>query len=135
MNSLVVSMMDQLDSNSPPSLHASEKALQGYSYMHHILLFLASKHPRMVTVANARVNKFLKAKDGTSKTFTPNLGEFLPLLRLAQNGWGECKWAYVREGFARNTRWVLKHVAKLDRERRSSPASTKLRTALLLSTL
>ena len=54
MNSLVVSIMNQLESTGTPPLHASEKALQGYAYMHHILLFLASKHPRMAALANER---------------------------------------------------------------------------------
>jgi len=120
MNSLVVSIMNQLElagTNVAPPLHASEKALQGYAYMHHILLFLASKHPRMGAVANARVNRFLQAKDGTHKKFTPSLGELLPLLCLSQQGWDALKWVYVRESLARNTRWVLKHIAQLHRER------------------
>ena len=71
MNSLVVSIMNQLESTGTPPLHASEKALQGYAYMHHMLLFLASKHPRMVTLANEKVNRFIQTEDGTDKKFTP----------------------------------------------------------------
>ena len=119
MNSLVVDIMDQLE-DGPPPLHASEKALQGYAYMHHILLFLASKHPQLAALANAKVNKFLQANNGTHKKITPSLGEFLPLLCLSKKGWDACKWMYVRESLARNTRWVLKHVAQLSRESRTN---------------
>jgi len=117
MNSLVVSIMDQLE-DGPPPLHASEKALQGYAYMHHILLFLASKHPALAAQANSKVKRFLESKNGTHKKVTPSLGDFLPLLCLSQKGWGACKWAYVRESLARNVRWVLKHIAQISRNDR-----------------
>ena len=140
MNSLVVSIMDQLE-DGPPPLHASEKALQGYAYMHHILLFLASKHPGLAALANSKVNRFLESKNGTHKKVTPSLGEFLPLLCLSKKGWDACKWAYVRESLARNVRWVLKHIAQVSRDDRSrvcnsakqkeSEACVALRKAML----
>jgi len=151
MNSLVVSIMDQLtDDNAVPPLHASEKALQGYAYMHHILLFLASKHPSVAALADARVNKFLQDKDGTHKKCTPSLGELLPLLCLSQKGWDSCKQTYLRENIARDVRWVLRQISKTDRENNSyynynrhSERSTakkvrrgkRLRLALLTDTL
>ena len=59
MNSMVVSIMSSSGSASGATgLHASEAALKGYSYLHHMLLFLASKHPKMASLANDRVIRF-----------------------------------------------------------------------------
>jgi hypothetical protein len=55
--------------------HASEKAIESYFHLFHLLLCMATTNPAITTSANAMIQKFISGR--TSKTDCPNLGHLL----------------------------------------------------------
>ena len=105
LNQMTVRLMT-CDDNT--SLHASEKALLGFTSFHHMLLKLASEHPIIQTRAEHWVSEFARSPARRNKLVIHDLGEFLVLLYLCPEGkWEELAAAFIEESFVRNVRWVL----------------------------
>ena len=86
--------------------HASEKAIESYFSLFHLLLCLAVAHPEIVKEANDRVKRFETGY--TSKEDCPNLGHLLTLTLVSDQGLNpSLSLAIIREAVIRNVVWML----------------------------
>ena len=105
LNQMTVSLMSANDSTS---LHASEKALLGFTSFHHLLLKLAADYPIIQERAQHWVDEFSRSRARRSKLVIHDLGEFLVLLYLCPEGsWERLAGAFLQESWLRNVRWML----------------------------
>jgi ubiquitin-protein ligase len=86
--------------------HASEKAVESYYQLYHLLVTLATDNPQIVADASKRIKAFM---DGDrSKTEFPNLGHLLVAMLIADmtmtSGITE---AIIKEAITRNVVWML----------------------------
>jgi len=65
-------------------LHASEKAIESYFHLYHLLLCLAVKDPSIVTGANETIKRFVAGQ--RDKKTVPNLGHLLIMLLISDVG-------------------------------------------------
>jgi len=103
MNTMVVSLMSG-------DLHASESALEGYCGFHRLLLMFAERYPKEIKEqVNELTQRFCSNESNRIKSAIPNLGEFLPLLTLADSiSWDQIVLPYLEENFDRNALWIIK---------------------------
>ncbi|RIB20027.1 hypothetical protein C2G38_1227162 [Gigaspora rosea] len=97
-------------------LKASEKALQGYCLLFHLLIMLSEKYPEIIKEAENKVPKFMNPKEKYErhKYYTRNLGEFMIYLFLCKNmNWLELCPYFLEESLARNIVWFLNKNAGL----------------------
>ena len=84
--------------------HASEKAIDSYFHLFHLLLCLAS--PAVVQSANSTIQAFLSGQ--ISKTTCPNLGHLLIAVLISDTETTqELTMAIVKETITRNVVWML----------------------------
>lgn len=86
--------------------HASEKAVESYIQLYHLLITLATDNPEIAADASRRVKAFV---DGDrSKTSFPNLGHLLVALLIADTATTEdLTVAIIKEAVTRNVVWML----------------------------
>jgi len=86
--------------------HASEKAIESYFHLFHLLLCLATSQPSIIQSANTTLNAFIAGK--TSKKDCPNLGHLLVAALISDV---EMTPAVIRsiikETITRNVVWML----------------------------
>ncbi|KIW19912.1 hypothetical protein PV08_00487 [Exophiala spinifera] len=86
--------------------HASEKAIESYFHIFHLLLCLATTYDSVVQVANRTLENFKKGS--TSKTNCPNLGHLLVASLIADVDLTQhLRIAIIREAVTRNVVWML----------------------------
>ncbi|KAK1528421.1 uncharacterized protein CCOS01_06255 [Colletotrichum costaricense] len=86
--------------------HASEKAIESYFHLFHLLLCLATADPKLVTDANNKIKRFMGGK--TSKISCPNLGHLLVYLLISDFDMTEAmRKAIITEAITRNVVWML----------------------------
>ncbi|OLN81496.1 NEDD8-conjugating enzyme UBC12-like protein 2 [Colletotrichum chlorophyti] len=86
--------------------HASEKAIESYFHLFHILLCLATADHEIVDKANAKIQTFLEGK--TSKVASPNLGHLLVYLLISDVKITErLRKSIITEAITRNVVWML----------------------------
>ena len=115
MNQIIVQLMKTCDDarnmsqRNPSVLQASEKALQGYAHLHHLLLSLCAEQPDIATEAERLLNSFLEEPAARDKIRTPNLGHLLVYLLVAgaSNGWDKLAQPFLREMLVRNVVFLL----------------------------
>ncbi|GBB94308.1 hypothetical protein RclHR1_02330006 [Rhizophagus clarus] len=119
MNTTVVALMKACDESGQSSrskvLKASEKALQGYCLLLHLLLKLSKQFPEIITEAENKVNAFIQP-DGRNrhKTSTPDLGILMIYLFLTKNvSWSGFVSCFLKELLSRNVVWYLSKVPAL----------------------
>jgi ubiquitin-protein ligase len=84
--------------------HASEKAIESYFHLFHILLCLAT--PAVVRSANSTLRAFLSGR--RSKTVCPNLGHLLITVLISDTEMTqELTTAIIKEAVTRNVVWML----------------------------
>ncbi|KAL8846616.1 MAG: hypothetical protein Q9221_008310 [Calogaya cf. arnoldii] len=108
LNDIVVSFSEEAERNDPRSTlaHASEKAVESYFAIFHLLLCLAADDPFMVGKANNKVFHFLSGK--TSKTTCPNLGHLFVATLISDHRLSETlSVAIIKEALLRNVVWML----------------------------
>ncbi|KAL8685143.1 MAG: hypothetical protein Q9224_005944, partial [Gallowayella concinna] len=108
LNDIVVSFSQEAERSDTRSTlsHASEKAVESYFAIYHLLLCLAANNPSMITTANLKVSRFLAG--ATHKTTCPNLGHLLIATLLSDHGLTEpLSIAIIRETVCRNVVWML----------------------------
>jgi len=108
MNDIVVRLSTAADSGFTQSslLHASEKAIESYYHLFHLLLCLATEDPRRVRTVNQTIKDFLDGK--TSKTYVPNLGFLLVTVLISDADMTvDLLMAIIRETVTRNVVWML----------------------------
>lgn len=108
LNDIVVSFSEEAERSNPFSTlaHASEKAVESYFAIYHLLLCLAADNPFMIRKANNKVFHFLSGK--TSKTTCPNLGHLLVATLISDHHLTETlSVAIIKEAILRNVVWML----------------------------
>ncbi|KAH7411182.1 hypothetical protein BKA64DRAFT_375525 [Cadophora sp. MPI-SDFR-AT-0126] len=86
--------------------HASEKAIESYFHLFHLLLCLATENPSIVRAANNKLNAFGRGEN--SKTDCPNLGHLLVAALISDVEMTEKMIkSIVRETMTRNVVWML----------------------------
>ncbi|KAF7858040.1 hypothetical protein EAF04_009396 [Stromatinia cepivora] len=86
--------------------HASEKAIESYFHLFHLLICLAIDDPSIVESANDMIHKFIHGE--TSKSSCPNLGHLLiaSLISNVEVSY-ETMEAMIKEAITRNVVWML----------------------------
>lgn len=108
LNDIVVSFSEEAGCSNPSSTltHASEKAVESYFAIYHLLLCLAADNPSMVRKANHKILHFLSGH--TSKTTCPNLGHLLVATLISDHPLTETlSVAIIKEAILRNVVWML----------------------------
>ena len=86
--------------------HASEKAIESYFHLYHLLLCLATERPKIAQDANAMITDFLAGK--RDKQRVPNLGHLLIMVLISsQDATEELTKAIITEAITRNVVWML----------------------------
>lgn len=86
--------------------HASEKAIESYFSLNHLLLCLATQQDQIVRDANRQLQYFQSGH--TSKESFPNLGQLLVTVLVSDQGLApELTLAIIREAILRNVVWML----------------------------
>jgi len=86
--------------------HASEKAIESYFSIYHLLLCLATEQDQIVRDANRQLQHFLSGH--TSKEKFPNLGQLLVTVLVSDQGLApELTLAIIKEAILRNVVWML----------------------------
>ncbi|CAG8537984.1 5311_t:CDS:2, partial [Scutellospora calospora] len=118
MSTIVVNLMKACDDSGAQSvsnrnlvvLKASEKALQGYCLLLHLLTMLAEKYPEITKEAENKITRFINSEKKVErhKSRTPNLGELMIYLFLCKNVvWSDFCPSFLQELLARNVVWFL----------------------------
>jgi ubiquitin-protein ligase len=119
MNDIVVKLNEQASStaalssnhygsDAPKSTltHASEKAIESYFHLFHLLLCLATAQPSIVAHANGMLHAFMNG--ATSKAACPNLGHLLVAALVSDVEMSESVIkAIIKETITRNVVWML----------------------------
>jgi ubiquitin-protein ligase len=92
--------------------HASDKAIESYFHLFHLLVCLATEDPSIVRSANRLLTLF---RDGhRSKSATPNLGQLIVALLISDvEVTHELRKAIVAEAILRNVVWTLQQRPEL----------------------
>ncbi|KAK7183075.1 hypothetical protein DPSP01_005978 [Paraphaeosphaeria sporulosa] len=112
MNTIVVQFSNDAarswkkpDSRSTLS-HASEKAVEAYFALFHLLLCFATENPITVNHANRMVARFLAGP--RTKTHFPDLGQLLVAALISDTGLTqELTFQIIKEAILRNVVWML----------------------------
>lgn len=110
LNDIVVQFnreAEELSYGSKSTLsHASEKAVESYFALYHLLLCLAVEQPSMVRKANQSIGGFLNG--GRSKGECPNLGLLLVAVLISDHGLTEeLTVGIIKQAVLRNVVWML----------------------------
>lgn len=136
MNNIVVSLMKSCDdvlghqtnggssrSQQTVLLHASERAVNSYCLLFHLLLCLCRSTPAILADANEKVRKFIQVPETRWKSHTPDLGELIVMVNLVlafppvsgtKLSWEILNGPFLEEAITRNVRWVLKDKPDLE---------------------
>jgi ubiquitin-protein ligase len=86
--------------------HASEKAVESYYQLYHLLVTLATDNPGIAAEASRRIKAFVEGD--RSKTEFPNLGHLLVAMLIADvTMTSEITEAIIKEAITRNVVWML----------------------------
>ncbi|KAH6664615.1 hypothetical protein B0J14DRAFT_607363 [Halenospora varia] len=86
--------------------HASEKAIESYFHLFHLLLCMATEQPSIVQSANTKIARFMGGE--TSKEVCPNLGHLLVATLISDYDLSPAVIrAIIKETIIRNSVWVL----------------------------
>ncbi|OCL03023.1 hypothetical protein AOQ84DRAFT_162610, partial [Glonium stellatum] len=86
--------------------HASEKAVEAYFALFHLLLCLATEQPQLTRDANRTLLRFLAGP--TTKAHFPSLGVLLVAVLISDHGLTEAlTLAIIKETILRNVVWML----------------------------
>eukprot|EP01127_Copromyxa_protea_P022781 TRINITY_DN8346_c0_g1_i1.p1 TRINITY_DN8346_c0_g1~~TRINITY_DN8346_c0_g1_i1.p1 ORF type:complete len:860 (-),score=123.23 TRINITY_DN8346_c0_g1_i1:76-2304(-) len=136
MNSVVVDFMKPImKSQDEPKIDntVSEKALQGYTMFHHMLLYYAKEFPKIQDNAKAAICKFMQNPRNRYKDTCPDLGEWLVFLSITDYTWSSVSSAFLEECFVRNVRWALRECPTLRRGMGTQERLTQTWKAVLTS--
>ncbi|KAF2474464.1 uncharacterized protein BDR25DRAFT_301792 [Lindgomyces ingoldianus] len=108
MNNIVVQFSNDAEGSDARSTltHASEKAVEAYFALFHLLLCSATEDPAIVNGANATVANFLTGP--RNKTVFPDLGHMLVAALVSDAGLTEeLTFTIIKEAVLRNVVWML----------------------------
>ena len=108
MNDIVIRLSDQVGASTARSslVHASEKAIESYYHLYHLLICLAAENTTRVGLVNQTIKGFLEGK--TTKNDIPNLGYLLIAILISDADMTiDLLMAIIKETVTRNVVWVL----------------------------
>jgi len=110
MSTVVVKLSGEAEQNwvdcKSTLTHASEKAIESYFSIFHLLLCLATEQDQIVRDGNRQLQRFLSGH--TSKESFPNLGQLLVSVLVSDQGLApELTLAIIKEAILRNVVWML----------------------------
>jgi ubiquitin-protein ligase len=110
MSNIVVRLNEVASEPSQPAKstlkHASEKAIEAYFHLFHLLLCFATWYPVVVSEANAMIHTFMSGR--TSKADCPNLGHLLLALLISDvEPTEQLRKAIITEAITRNVVWLF----------------------------
>ncbi|TFK75490.1 hypothetical protein BDN72DRAFT_954690 [Pluteus cervinus] len=131
MNNLVVNLMKSCDdvvNDQQKALgrvtYASEKAIQGYCHLLHLLICLSRKEVKILVEAVKVLKNFMEKKKMRTKDVVPDLGDLIVMtvlviakpLRNEQHlmTWENLSGSLLQEALVRNTYWILKDTPELE---------------------
>ncbi len=85
--------------------HASEKAIESYFCLFHLLICLATSDPSIVQDANRALREFKNGR--TNKEHCPNLGHLLVAALVSEEDVTEMITGLIKEAITRNAVWML----------------------------
>jgi hypothetical protein len=86
--------------------HASEKAIESYYHLFHLLLCIASEDKSVVSMVNRVLDRFLKGHN--NKDAVPSLGHLLIMVLISDFDMDEAlTMAIIKETIIRNVVWML----------------------------
>ena len=86
--------------------HASEKAVDAYFSLFHLLLCLATEQPQIVHDVNSLLSRFTQGH--TNKADVPNLGQLMAAILISDDGLTQdLAIAIIKEAVLRNVVWML----------------------------
>ena len=104
-NSMLRYLMAETSAKSTLT-HASEKAIESYFHLYHLLLCLAIDNPAIVRDADAMIKDFLDGK--RDKKHVPSLGHLLIMVLISSHAVTEdLTKAIIKEAITRNVVWML----------------------------
>jgi ubiquitin-protein ligase len=104
-NSMLRYLIDEMPAKSTLT-HASEKAIESYFHLYHLLLCLAIDNPAVVRDANCMIKDFLDGK--RDKQRVPSLGHLLIMVFISDHPVTEdLTKAIIKEAVTRNVVWML----------------------------
>jgi len=114
MNNIVVNLVTNKKVNPKEGvkLLLCEKALNGYTSFHHILLYLIQCNKNVVLFANKNVESFKNGK--CNKNYCKDLGKLLIYLLISKYNWGYIAKEFILELFTRNVKWYTKSAPLLN---------------------
>ena len=134
MNNIVVKLSEEAEKSwvdiKSTLTHASEKAIESYFSIFHLLLCLATENQEIFRDVNRRLQRFLAGH--TSKDACPNLGFLLVAALISDQGLSQdLTFAIIREAIVRNVVWMLdkkgKGMAELSYMEPSTTSEYRLR--------
>lgn len=112
--------------------HASEKAIESYFHLFHLLLCLATSDPSVVESANMMLRNFSQGR--TSKADCPNLGHLLVASLISDIEMTESILkSLIKEAVTRNVVWMLKAKPELSYLEPSNISHYRLQQTFLAS--
>lgn len=119
------------DEEEPPKstlTHASEKAIESYFHLFHLLLCLAVSDQSVVHSANRMIMNFTKGGAGTSKEACPNLGHLLVAALISDiEMTDKIMKPIIKETVTRNVVWMLGEYSELSYYEPSAVSDYRLR--------
>ncbi|KAJ3126758.1 hypothetical protein HK098_007137 [Nowakowskiella sp. JEL0407] len=112
MNNIVLTLFKQVGSGKDRQtmVAASEKAVQGYVSVLHLVLSLIKRTPELGELIEARVADFVQYPEFRMKDKTPDLGEWLIYLGLSQKYYwnNEVSKVVIPQFLSRTVMWMLR---------------------------
>lgn len=106
LNEVITDKFDFFNEERSTLRHASEKAIESYFHLFHLLICLATEDPSIVRAANRTLAEFADGK--RSKTDCPNLGHLLIALLISDvEVTDKLRKAIITEAITRNVVWML----------------------------
>jgi ubiquitin-protein ligase len=104
MNNIVVELF-KIGKRQKITRHYSEKALICYTCIHHLLLKVILKYPKIIELVDKKIKMFLHQQ--RNKNYIPDLGKFLIYLAIhPKYTWNDIWADYLKETFIRNVYWM-----------------------------
>jgi ubiquitin-protein ligase len=121
LNSTVVAVMNTSEANTNTTrrnrfltLYASEKAMMGYTHLHHLLIAIVLKFPFLQQEVELKLEHFIQDPSSRIKRIIPNLGEFLLYLAISNKySWSELSESFLDELMIRQVLWLIRKCPEL----------------------
>jgi hypothetical protein len=91
---------------SDQGVHASQKALVGFCWLHRLFIAMIEHYPGLQKYVDSIVNDFVENPFHRVKFHTPNIGNFLPLLSVSLINYNKVIPIVFDEVLDRSVIWV-----------------------------